>query len=245
MSAEKSKKKITAPIIALLATAFVLVLAMAGTAQAALDKQSSEYETKIELSSLSVGLTENGQSREGDNTLLTDLLKQNGKKETDFAFGYYYKDDLAAKNLGATSEYVRISVNKYWLNEDGTKATDLNPGFIELDWADGWVMANGKKPASTVGQEQTVIYSTAPLDVSASKTFIKGLRISPDVLEKASVEKVNKEDEGEVYYVTTYYTYKDKKFAIDIEVASVQTHNASEASKSAWGVDVTKFNGVA
>lgn len=75
MSAEKSKKKITAPIIALLATAFVLVLAMAGTAQAALDKQSSEYETKIELSSLSVGLTENGQSREGDNTLLTDLLK--------------------------------------------------------------------------------------------------------------------------------------------------------------------------
>ena len=41
MKAEKSKKKIMAPVVALLATAIILAVAMAGTAQAALDKRST------------------------------------------------------------------------------------------------------------------------------------------------------------------------------------------------------------
>lgn len=48
MKAEKSKKKIMAPVVALLATAIILAVAMAGTAQAALDKLKrlrSEYPT--------------------------------------------------------------------------------------------------------------------------------------------------------------------------------------------------------
>ena len=52
MKAEKSKKKIMAPVVALLATAIILAVAMAGTAQAALDKRSNVYEANIQLTSL-------------------------------------------------------------------------------------------------------------------------------------------------------------------------------------------------
>lgn len=62
MKAEKSKKKIMAPVVALLATAIILAVAMAGTAQAALDKRSNVYEANIQLTSLDVALTENGRS---------------------------------------------------------------------------------------------------------------------------------------------------------------------------------------
>lgn len=48
MKAEKSKKKIMAPVVALLATAIILAVAMAGTAQAALDKRSNVYEANIQ-----------------------------------------------------------------------------------------------------------------------------------------------------------------------------------------------------
>lgn len=54
MKAEKSKKKIMAPVVALLATAIILAVAMAGTAQAALDKRSNVYEANIQLTSLDV-----------------------------------------------------------------------------------------------------------------------------------------------------------------------------------------------
>ena len=74
MKAEKSKKKIMAPVVALLATAIILAVAMAGTAQAALDKRSNVYEANIQLTSLDVALTENGQERSGEDTLLTDLI---------------------------------------------------------------------------------------------------------------------------------------------------------------------------
>ena len=47
MKAEKSKKKIMAPVVALLATAIILAVAMAGTAQAALDKRSNVYEANM------------------------------------------------------------------------------------------------------------------------------------------------------------------------------------------------------
>lgn len=54
MKAEKSKKKIMAPVVALLATAIILAVAMAGTAQAAL--VSAQTSTK-RISSLPVSMS--------------------------------------------------------------------------------------------------------------------------------------------------------------------------------------------
>ena len=39
------------------------------------------------------------------------------------------------------------------------------------------------------------------------------------------------------------YEYDNYKFIVDVEVDAVQTHNAKDAIKSAWGVDATIENG--
>lgn len=240
MKAEKSKKKITAPVVALLVTALILAFAMAGTAQAALDKKSNVYEANIELTSLDVALVENGQERSGEDTLLKDMIPD-GKE---FAVGYRYDENLGVKNVGEEPEYVRVSVNRYWVDEDDSKATDLSPKLIELGWADGgWVTSTGGALSKAdMSKEQTVFYSKEPLAVGDSLTFATTLRINPDILGAAKVDKVDKgQREDGVYYVTTYYEYDNHKFAIDVEVASVQTHNAKDAIKSAWGVDMDKL----
>lgn len=138
---------------------------------------------------------------------------------------------------------MRVSVNRYWVDEDGNKATDLLPKLIELGWSDsGWVTATGTVLSKAdMNKEQTVFYSKNPLAVGDSLTFATTLRINPDILGAAKVDKVDKGQHGDVYYVTTYYDYDNHKFAIDVEVASVQTHNAADAIKSAWGVDMHKL----
>ena len=39
--------------------------------------------------------------------------------------------------------------------------------------------------------------------------------------------------------ITTKYDYDGKKFVVKAEVNAVQTHNAADAIKSAWGVNVS------
>ena len=39
--------------------------------------------------------------------------------------------------------------------------------------------------------------------------------------------------------ITTTYTYDDQFFALEVQADAVQTHNAEDAIKSAWGRDVT------
>ena len=43
------------------------------------------------------------------------------------------------------------------------------------------------------------------------------------------------EEDGNV--ITTIYKYDGVEFHVDVEVDAVQTHNAQDAIKSAWGVD--------
>lgn len=130
MKAEKGKARISAPVIVLLATALVLAFTMIGTAQAALDKKTNVYEANLTLSSLDVSLTENGEDRADGSTLLENLTA--GEK---FAFGKKYDEDLAAVNEGSQPEYVRVTINKYWLEPNGsvwTKDTSLSPAYSRL-----------------------------------------------------------------------------------------------------------------
>ena len=46
------------------------------------------------------------------------------------------------------------------------------------------------------------------------------------------------EDENGYKTITTVYDYDGYSFQIEAEVDAVQTHNAVDAIKSAWGVDV-------
>lgn len=59
------------------------------------------------------------------------------------------------------------------------------------------------------------------------------LRINPSI---ASDVKQNVSEDGKT--ITYTYKYNGYTFHIDAEVDAVQTHNAKDAIKSAWGVDV-------
>lgn len=65
---------------------------------------------------------------------------------------------------------------------------------------------------------------------SESESFADVIRIDGQVADEATVET-----KGNI--ITTTYKYDGVNFHLDVEVDAVQTHNAKDAMKSAWGVD--------
>lgn len=240
---QKAKKKLLALLVVFLLTVTALVAVMANTAQAALNKQSETYEATLELTSLNVGLTENGASVSDGGELLTNLVPDG----ENLSFGKWYDEALAAKNTPdpetgtGQPEYVRVVINKYWLDDKGDKATNLDPALIELNLVEeGWTVV--KDPNSS---EQVILYSKEPVALNDSLVFMDRLRVSAKILGEAEVKTYSQEDAdtGGTYsrYSTTVYTYDNYKFGISVEVDAVQTHNAADAIKGAWGVDANSL----
>ena len=48
-------------------------------------------------------------------------------------------------------------------------------------------------------------------------------------------------EDKETHVITMIYKYDGVEFHVDVEVDAVQTHNAQDAIKSAWGVDATEL----
>ena len=67
-----------------------------------------------------------------------------------------------------------------------------------------------------------------------SAAFADSIKIDGQVAQEARIE-----EEGNV--ITTIYKYDGVEFHVDIEVDAVQTHNAQDAIKSAWGVDAASL----
>lgn len=136
---------------------------------------------------------------------------------------------------------MRVVIHRYWLDGNGEKATNMDPSLIELKLAKGWVV---DKSASTA--EQIVLYSVDPVAVGASLLFANEMRIGADVLKDAKSVIVSSADAGAKTaggqaYSYTEYAYDNYKFGISVEVDAVQTHNAADAIKGAWGVDANSL----
>ena len=67
-----------------------------------------------------------------------------------------------------------------------------------------------------------------------TELFADGIRIDGEVAGEAIVET-----KGDT--ITTTYKYNGVEFHVDVEVDAVQTHNAQDAIKSAWGVDAASL----
>ena len=65
-----------------------------------------------------------------------------------------------------------------------------------------------------------------------TKPFADTVRIDGRLALEVSVET-----KGDT--VTTTYKYDGVEFHVDIEVDAVQTHNAQDAMRSAWGIDAS------
>ena len=236
----KKKKKSfpKKPALVLTAAALLLVGSTVGSTRAALTYYSENYSAQMNMQSIGVSLLENDKvvsSRDyvsnnewkgtSEGTLLTNLL---GKDET-FTPGKKYNEAISVKNSGTIDTFVRVIITKSWQDEEGKKNTTLSPDLIELNFLtdNGWQIA--KDQSNT---ERTVLYYTKAVAAGDSTPALSDtIRIKPSI-----AKDVTKHVDGNT--ITYTYKYNGYTFHIDAEVDAVQTHNAKDAIKSAWGVDV-------
>lgn len=235
----KRKKRIPKKSILLLSAAVLLLLGSTiGSTRAALTYYSENYVAGMKLSSIGVSLLENGEvvsnrdyadngawEGKADGVLLDGFL-QDGEK---IIPGKNYDEVLSVRNSGNIDTYVRVIVTTNWLDKEGKPATNLDPSLIKLNYnyENGWV-----KDGAASTTERTVLYYQGILTSGSEATFAESLQIDPAICRKLT-QTVN----DNVYTYT--YEYDGYSFQIAAEVDVVQTHNAADAIKSAWGVDAS------
>ncbi len=244
----KKKKKSfpKKPALVLTAAALLLVGSTVGSTRAALTYYSENYSAQMNMQSIGVSLLENDKvvsSRDyvsnnewkgtSKGELLTDLL---GKDET-FTPGKKYNEAISVKNSGTIDTFVRVIITKSWQDEEGKKNTTLSPDLIELNFLtdNGWQVAKDQSYQSKQSEqykERTVLYYTKAVAAGDSTPALSDtIRINPSI-----AKDVTKHVDGNT--ITYTYKYDGYTFHLDAEVDAVQTHNAKDAIKSAWGVDV-------
>ena len=234
----------------LLALAVLMLLGSTiGSTRAALTYYSENYTAEITVSQIGVSLLENGDvvsSRDYDNDdwkistnqgkdAVSALLKNMLKKDEKLALNKSYHEELSVRNSGTIDEYVRVRIYRYWTEKNSSgkdvKITTLSPELIDLNLVNGnkWV----KNPNDSA--ECTELYYKGILPSgSETELFADGIRIDGQVASEAAVET-----KGNT--ITTTYKYDGVEFHVDVEVDAVQTHNAQDAIKSAWGVDAASL----
>lgn len=247
----------------LFAVAVLLLLgSVAGSSQAALTYYSENYSAELQMFDIGVTLVENGKDvswrnytqrddvwYEGGTGLLTNMLYTGpGGEQEALQLEKNYEEALCVKNSGNIDEYVRVIIYRYWVDEekesDGTpvpveerrKRIDISPDYIRLSpWRgenteqggalsyNGWVL---DEAAST--SERMVLYYTGVLGTGeTTPNFAETLAISKNVAERFRISG----SDGK-------YIYGNEEFVLEVEADAVQTHNAVDAIKSAWGIDV-------
>lgn len=242
------RSPITTIVLFVIAVGLLLSSTIGGT-RAALSYYADSYSLEMQLQNIGVTLNENGsairwrnygtgssgQWDEGGSALLTGMLGANEKLQ----LGVAYPEVLTVTNSGTIDEYVRVSVYRYWVDGNGEKRQELDPSLIELGLANTdlwWEDTAASTP------ERTVLYYTRTLSAGTSTpAFLESLTISGDVAAKVSQSShVTTDASGRSYNtVTTTYDYDGMEFRLQVEVDTVQTHNAAAAIQSAWGVDAS------
>ena len=235
MNFMKNFKKST--IVLLVLAAVLLISSAVGSTRAALTYYSENYQAEVTVSNIGVSLRENGETVSyrnylangewdvKDGTLLAGI--------EDFTLGKTYDEELQVLNTGEIDTYVRVILTKTWVDAEGNVDQYLDPELIELTGLGvGWVV---DEDAST--PERTVLYYTSILEEDAVSTpFATEFRVSPALQTKVIETKVTVDGKTTITYE---YEYDGYSFNVEAEVDVVQTHNAADAIKSAWGVDVT------
>ncbi len=217
----QKKRRLSPGTCLLLALAVGLLLfSTIGGALAALKYESKVLDSRLKYPTVRLAITDaDGKTIDGDGVVRHLLGGES------FIPGKAYDGNTVyVTNTGSAKEYVRVSVYRYWLDEKGGYTT-LDPKLIRLDVADGWT------PDGGTDGECVVYYRSAPL--SGSAPFLKGVMVDGSVQTLGSQSPLS---ESEPNTIVTTYLYDGKTFNIELIADGVQTHNASDAIMSAWGV---------
>ena len=151
-----------------------------------------------------------------------------------FLPGKEYKCPVSVTNTGDIDEYVRVVVYKYWLNSKGEKDVKYDTSTIKLGFASGW--KEDSSAAANYGERTILYYTAGPLVKGQSVPLLSTVQIDGSVMQYATQTTSGNK-------ITTTYEYDGAQFCIEIEADGVQTHNAKDAIKSAWGKSVTVTDG--
>lgn len=247
------KRKLSAylPLALFVMAAVLLIGSTVGSVQATLTYVSEYYDAHVEMKEIGVTLVENGKAvsyrdyaDNGNWSTGTGILlgKDNSKiGDVEFKLGQVYDEALSVTNSGEIPQYVRVRVFKSWQRQDQSgkwvKAPELAPEMIDLHFVDGTWM----RDESACTRERTVLYYPYILNPGDSSTiFTDTIKIDNAVVTRVpkNVEETVTKDAAGRTIITTTYSYDGVRFLIEAEVDAVQTHNAVDAIKSAWGVDV-------
>ncbi len=242
------KKKL--PIIMAVSAVVMLVFSTFSSTRATLTYLSDNYLAQIDVKSIGVTLQENGKDiswrdyqhkddawSEATGVLLANMLSDAGDEK--LILNKNYKEELAVKNSGTIDQYVRVTVTHYWMDKDGEKKrTDLDPSLININFTNnGWI-----EDTSAKTDERNVFYYSSVLESGeTSSLFADKISISDQIAKKVTDTASADGDGGST--ITTKYAYDGAYFVVEAKVDAVQTHNAQEAIKSAWGVDVNISDG--
>ncbi len=208
------------------ALAAVLLLSAGGItgARAALQYLSKIYEVPLAMQEIGIGILENSEPRDFG-TLLPDLVdEESGEKVRP---GVRYDENVDVVNNGEIDEYIRAAVYRYWLDgETGEKDPSLDPSLIILEDPEkhGWIHDEAQSTP-----EREVYYYMKPTRKGTVLDLFDTLMIDPKI-----TDLVSRTGENDL---VTDNVYHRKAFGIKVEVSGVQTHNAADAIRSAWGAD--------
>ena len=215
------KKVFRSPIttvILVIAAAGLLFGGIIGGVRAAPLILSDNYIANLELASIDIGLSENEIRVPNGGELLTSLVPEGES----FHVGTVYDEALRVVNTGAITEYVRVTVYRYWTDSQG-KAVNLDPSLIRLHFVEGngWTIDQGATTA-----ERVVLYYSDPIAPGESTSpFTDTLAVSADVNRAVTRLEDGSED----------FDYNDVNFHIEAVADAVQNHHAEDAMTSAWG----------
>lgn len=263
------KKFLRSPLLTLLLFIAAMVLLVAGgvgTTQAALTRQSEIYRTEMKMKNIGVTLRErtnpdsssagriSWRTYDSDHatgvwidenspgSLFKNMVADAGDKE--LKIGKQYPLFLSVENSGQVNEFVRITIYKYWVDNNGkklefdatsngwiggaAKAVKYDPKLIEVvqDGSGQW-----KEDLSASTDERLVFYYTPQLNIGAtSQELALKVSVNSKVLDFVATEK-NKD--GKDIYV---YAYDDLGVFFEVEADAVQASHSDQSVPSAWGV---------
>ena len=264
---KKLNKILLSPVttIALFVVAAALLLTSTiGGARAAIMQETRVYQSQVQMQDIGVTLLEsakaggsydniswrnyvvdengraNGTWNQHTGELLTKMIPE-GKQ---LQVGRWYDEFLTIANTGTIDQYSRVTIYKYWVDENGDKVTTMSPDLIQINLTNldsDWILdKEASKGERIVLYYNRILKSGEQANPFTDKILIDGQGVKLEPTVETKTETVN--GRTKVIKVTTY-KYDGATFVLQAEVDAVQTHNAEDAIRSAWGRIVSIQNG--
>ena len=166
----------------------MIAIGSVGTTQAALTYFSDDYRAYANVSSIRVGLVEEGEliagGKEEYNKDNTTSYNANGvltfPNIDKLVLGQTYDENVSARNIGDYDQYLRVHVYKSWYvkNEDGSytkKDTKMDPSLIELTYntKENWILDS----SASTKERETLYYKTYLKSGDTTEPFIEKLLV--------------------------------------------------------------------